>query len=462
MNSFINLDDAVCINLMNNLPGMFYRCHYDKDWTMIFVSTGCLDITGHSSEDFIYKKISYSALIHPEDQDWLWEKCTYNLEHKMPCNNEYRIICNKGRVRWVREYANGIYDENGKLRFIEGFIQEFTAEKNIDVLNNAFNSYQNAINSGSIVSLTDKSGRILYANDLFCQYSKFKRNELIGKTHRVVNSGFHQTSFFTEMWATISSGKIWRGEIKNRAKDGTYYWVDTVISPVFDSQKEIIQFLSIRNVITDKKEQESELKTAYLNLINIEEEERLRFASEIHDGLAQHLVGIRMLLKKYLKTNDKTLEHVYQMVQDTIAECRNITSNTYPKIISEKGLCHSIKNLTDEVGRASDIEISLTCPVEINDPFSNHVQFIIYRIIQESINNTIKHANASKININAYRLDNNFRIELSDNGKGIPDNILNDPKSFVFIKRRISALGGKLTINSRPDEGTTLFISVPL
>lgn len=123
--------------------------------------------------------------------------------------------------------------------------------------------FQKAINSASIVSLTNLAGDILYVNDLFCKYSKYSKNELLGQNHRVVNSGFHSKNFFEEMWATIRSGEIWRGEVKNKAKDGTYYWVDTVISPVLNENNEVIQYLSIRNLITEKKQSETILKQIY-------------------------------------------------------------------------------------------------------------------------------------------------------------------------------------------------------
>ncbi len=123
--------------------------------------------------------------------------------------------------------------------------------------------FQKAINSASIVSLTNLAGDILYVNDLFCKYSKYSKNELLGQNHRIVNSGFHSKNFFEEMWATIRSGEIWRGEVKNKAKDGTYYWVDTVISPVLNENNEVIHYLSIRNLITEKKQSETILKQIY-------------------------------------------------------------------------------------------------------------------------------------------------------------------------------------------------------
>jgi PAS domain S-box-containing protein len=261
MSSHIAISSIVCENLLNNLPGMFYRCNVDENWTMTYVSSGCLKLTGFEIDELLNNRVvSFADLIHPEDKDWLWEECVKNLENKIPCNHEFRIICRQGRVRWVKEMANGIYNDKGVLLYIEGYIQEITAEKEKHLLTNAFASFQTAINSSSIVSITDTNGNIIYANDLFCQASQYSRRELTGQNHRIINSGYHSKAFFEELWSTIVSGRTWRGEIRNKAKDGTLYWVDTVISPVFNEQGEIYQYLSIRNIITHKKEFEDALQ----------------------------------------------------------------------------------------------------------------------------------------------------------------------------------------------------------
>ncbi|MCK6650471.1 MAG: PAS domain-containing protein, partial [Bacteroidia bacterium] len=254
------IDSLTCDNLLNNLSGMFYRCKNDKEWTIEWVSSGCKQLTGYDRDELINNSvISFNDLVHIDDREWLWEKCSSNLKEMKVCNNEYRIVCRLGRIRWVREVANGIYDSEGLLLYVEGYIQEITCEKEQSLLALSFNSYQHAIDSGSIVSITDLNGVIVYCNDYFLEISKYSRSELVGQTHRVINSGFHPPEFFKEMWTTILNRSIWRGEVKNRAKDGSIYWVDAVISPVLNPEGHIVNFLSIRNLITDKKNKEIEL-----------------------------------------------------------------------------------------------------------------------------------------------------------------------------------------------------------
>ncbi len=160
--------------------------------------------------------------------------------------------------------------------------------------------YRVALDTSAIVAVTDQRGRITYVNDRFCEVSQYGRSEILGLDHRVVNSGYHPKEFFRNLWRTIGKGQIWRGDIRNRAKDGSFYWVSTTIVPVLDGDGRPQEYIAVRTEITERKLAQASLERTVRELAIAREQDR-QHAEELQRALEQLEAANRRIREEQAK-----------------------------------------------------------------------------------------------------------------------------------------------------------------
>lgn len=148
----------------------------------------------------------------------------------------------------------------GSIAVIKDVTEQKKNEQRLALTLKKLKDFQYALDASATVTITDIDGKILYANDRFCEISKFTRDELIGKTHHLVNSGYHSRDYFQKMWETITEGKVWNGEVRNKTKDGEIWWANATIVPFIDKDHKPYQYMAIRTDITEQKRIENELQ----------------------------------------------------------------------------------------------------------------------------------------------------------------------------------------------------------
>ncbi|MBM7554194.1 PAS domain-containing sensor histidine kinase [Thalassobacillus pellis] len=317
-----------------------------------------------------------------------------------------------------------------------------------------------ALDESSIVAITDNRGVITYVNDRFCQVSKYTKEELIGRDHSLINSGYHPKSFFKDLWRTIGSGKVWKGEIKNKAKDGTYYWVDTTIVPFLNDNGKPYQYLAIRSEITQRKRVEAELQQTMTRIIDVQEEERKRLSRDLHDGIGQnlysHLITISRLSSE---VTHPLIDQLRDEATALIEEVREISWELRPSVLDDLGLLPAIRSFLNRYSEHYDIDVYFECV--LGHRLRDQVEITIYRIIQEALTNIRKYARVNEASVTIRELDDGIRVMIQDKGEGFDMQSLPTGVGLVSMEERAKSVGGNLEIHSQPGEGTKIILEIP-
>jgi PAS domain S-box-containing protein len=234
----------------------------DCEGRVVRFNRACSKTTGFSPEE-ILGKVLWEILIPPEERNGVIQAFERLRAGDFPNTHENCWLTKNGQKRLIAWSNTATLNDRGEVDLIIGTGIDITERRSAqDALRESLKELSDirfALDQSAILAITDQTGIINYANDKFCEISKYSREELLGKDHRIINSRYHSKEFMCNLWRTIAAGTVWKGELRNRAKDGSIYWVDTTIVPFLNAEGKPYQYVSIRYEMTQRKRAEQGL-----------------------------------------------------------------------------------------------------------------------------------------------------------------------------------------------------------
>ena len=334
---------------------------------------------------------------------------------------------------------------------------------------------QQALDQAAIVAATDQRGIITYVNDKFCEISKYSREELIGQDHRIINSGYHSKEFIRGLWRTIAGGEVWRGEIRNRAKDGAIYWVDTTIVPFLNPQGKPRQYLAIRSDITQRKQAEAKLaeQSALAQLGQL--------AAVVAHEVRNPLAGVRgtlQVLRSRAATGDGDRD-----VMDAMIARIDVLNNKVEDILRFARPRPPVFETVDlrtvlaDATASAQAAAGAGCPVILVPPATARVHAdreMLRDVLLNLLLNACQTGSADPVEVRLSERAGVCSVEIADRGSGFggqdPERLFEafhtTKKSgtglgLAIVRRLMSLQGGSVTLTPRDGGGAVARLTLP-
>jgi PAS domain S-box-containing protein len=333
-----------------------------------------------------------------------------------------------------------------------------------------------ALDQAAIVATTDQRGIITYVNDKFCEISKYSRAELVGQDHRIINSGYHPKPFMRDLWRTIAQGHVWRGELRNRARDGSIYWVDTTIVPFLDGHGKPRQYLAIRSDITQRKVAEGQLReqAALAHLGQL----AAVVAHEVRNPLAGLRAGLQVLDGRLADLRDRDIvAAMIQRIDGLNDKVNDLLLYARPKPPRVQPL--DLEPVLREAASAAAAATGHAGPaVQIDVPVALHVLAdadMLRAALLNLLMNACQAGGSAAVEVSAFRERTLCRISIGDRGAGIPESIRDrvfEPffttratgtgLGLAIVRRLVELQDGAIALLERPGGGTVADVTMPL
>lgn len=429
---------------------------------------------------------TFSILYFPEARQPALTQAINAVLQGQTISYEISYVQPDGADKWYKMNMFPVFNKEsiavGVVMAIEDINESKLKEIHLNNVVKEITDYKRALDESSIVLITDPKGMITYANEYCVAVTQFSLDEILNKDLSILDSDYHDASFFTDMWSTIQSGAIWKGEIRNKNKSGQFFWVDCTIVPFLDKVGKPYQYISIQRDITLTKNAEIELNKSF-SLVNEQNKRLLNFSYIVSHNLRSHTSNIISILN-FLEKEDSAaekeelmqhLKKVSRSLNDTLFNLNEVVSirNNINLVIEPLNLLEYIKQAL----RVLEEQIILKRVKIINevdkDIMVNYNPAYLESVLLNFISNAIKYSSPDRqaeILIKTSQKNGELALKFCDNGIGI-DLKKNGSKLFgmyktfnnnsdargigLFItKNQIDAMGGRVEVESVLGKGS--------
>lgn len=461
--------------------------------SMLFVSDAWCEIYNFKQEDVIDDASKIFTRIHPDDAKQVSESIKKSAETLEDWQDEFRIVNPVKGIIWVEGHSTPSKENDGTIMW-HGFITDITARKSAE---ERLRTLSRAVEqSPAIIVITDINGDIEFVNPKFTEVTGYEFNQVIGKNPRILKSGNTSKEEYKTLWKTISEGKEWRGEFLNKRKNGEFYWESAFITPILNSAGKIINYIALKEDITERKKLITDLIEAKEKAEEMNRIKAYFFANMSHELRTPFvgIVGFSELLSESL-TNPDEKEMAEQILKsskrltDTLNKILNVTRLEFDKIdlrIREVNIIELAEQIRTLFSKSAENK-----NLEIKTKYANDTIIVttdgrlIEEILSNLVNNAVKYTNKGYIEISAElkpELDrDNLILKVQDTGVGIPKSkqemIWQEfrqvsegmNRSFegtglglTITKKYLEILNGTVLLESELGKGSTFTIIIPI
>lgn len=438
---------------------------YNAEGKIIYCSDSVEKIFGYKAQEVL--GMSVLDLLDEGEKERVAEHfMKVSAEKKEIIDFEYACRDKNGKEIFILTNAYPKLDKEGNLNGYIGVDKDITRrkleERRLKLLETVI------LNTSDGVVITDaklidgKGPEIIYVNDAYTKMTGYDRSEVIGKTPRILQGVNTDRNELNKLRQAIEDGRPCEVEIINYKKSGEEFWTSVSISPVFDHHGNPEYWVGIKRDITEKIKQEQELKKA---IVTAQENEKFYIGRELHDNIAQILVGSLLTLSLVKASTEKEAEWLKQSVESihsSLEEIRNLSHHLAPITFKGNNLISAVEDLIRVFNKGKLFEVITHFDDLTNANLSSDLQLNLYRIIQEQLQNIIKHSNAARIELSVRLFSNVLRLRIYDNGKGFNTKHTTSGIGLRNIKNRTEMFHGFCIINSSEGKGCEILIKIPV